>query len=268
VERVCVFGLGEAGSAIASDLIGAKVVVHGFDPARVPTPDGVERFDHPADAVQGVDMVFAITAAADAPRALEQALADIPGAVHYADFATSDPRQKLMLATMAARARIMFTDVALMGTVPGRGLRTPVVVSGRDAESLATRLRAVGMDVTVVGSEPGVAATHKLVRSVFVKGLAAVLTEAMSAAAAAGMSDDTWRTIVHQVEEADEAFLERLMDGTSRHARRRHDEMDAAVRLLHDLGVPATMTTATVASLEREIDARRDEREGSDDHER
>ena len=41
VTRICVFGLGEAGSLIAADLAAAGVEVHGYDPAGVATPPGV-----------------------------------------------------------------------------------------------------------------------------------------------------------------------------------------------------------------------------------
>lgn len=247
--RVCVFGLGEAGSEIASDLADAGADVTGYDPAPVSTPHGVRRFDDPHRAVDSVDVVLAITSAADAPRALDQAIMDIPSGCHYADLATASPALERDLESTASVAGIAFTDVALMGTVPGRGIRTPAIASGISAESFARAMGTVGMDVRVVGDEAGVAATHKLLRSVFVKGLTAVLIEAMEAAEAAGLAEETWSTIVDQVSSADEDFLVRLMEGTETHAARRLDEMEAAVSLLRDLGIRPTMTASTVATL-------------------
>ncbi len=49
--RVTVFGLGEAGSLIATDLVAAGITVHGFDPAGVVTPDGVTRTESPVTKV-------------------------------------------------------------------------------------------------------------------------------------------------------------------------------------------------------------------------
>lgn len=252
--RVGIFGLGEAGSEIAADLATAGVAVRAFDPAPVPTPPGVERVAHPGGAVARAEVVMSVTAAADAAVALHQALTEMAPATHYADLATGPPDLKRRLGAVASASGLVFTDVALMGAVPGRGIRTPALASGPGAAEFAERMRTVGMEVGVVGEEPGHAATHKLLRSVFVKGLAAVLLESTRAAAAAGLGDETWATIVNQVEAADEAFLVRLLDGTATHARRRRDEMEAAVALLVELGVPATMTRSTVASLEAEID--------------
>lgn len=243
------FGLGEAGSEIAFGLANAGADVNAFDPAPVSTPPGVHRCDDPRSAVGRADVVLAITAAVDARTALEQALSDLPPGCHYADLATASPAVKRSLATTASTAGVLFTDVALMGTVSGRGIQTPSFASGVDARGFAASMAPLGMKISVVGDEPGLAATRKLLRSVFVKGIAAVLNESVQAADAAGLANETWSTIVDQIESADEGFLRRLTAGTRTHARRRLDEMEAAESLLIDLGVDPTMTSATVASL-------------------
>jgi 3-hydroxyisobutyrate dehydrogenase-like beta-hydroxyacid dehydrogenase len=249
-----VFGIGEAGSEIASGLVATGAHVVAYDPAPVTTPAGVVRCNDPREAVERADVVLSIVAATDAETALRQALEDIPAGCQYADLATASPGLKRSLSATASAAGVVYTDVALMGTVPGRGIATPALASGPGAGLLAESMATVGMKVSVVGDEPGLAATHKLVRSVFVKGLAAVLIEAMGAAEAAGLRDETWTTIVDQVETADEAFLGRLMEGTRHHALRRHDEMQAAESLLRDLGVDPVMTAATMSSLQRAVE--------------
>jgi hypothetical protein len=50
---------------------------------------------------------------------------------------------------------------------------------------------------------------------------------------------------------ADAAFIDRLIDGTAKHAVRRGHEMRDAEAMLRDLGTPTTMVTATAESLER-----------------
>lgn len=247
--RICVFGLGEAGSEIAAGLAAAGAHVTGFDPAEVGTPEGVVRHDDPAAAVTGVEVVVALTAAADSRTALTQALDRIPAGAHYADFSTAAPSLKRELAGTAGSAGLRFTDVALMAPVPGRGISTPALASGPGADALAAALTRVGMDLAVVGGEAGTAATHKLLRSVVVKGLAAVVVESMEAARAAGLAEATWENLVDQITVADERFLRRLVLGTGVHAERRMHEMEAAAAMLQDLGVDPVMTRSTVESL-------------------
>jgi hypothetical protein len=102
------------------------------------------------------------------------------------------------------------------------------------------------MPVEVVSERPGDAALRKLLRSVFMKGLAASVLESLRAAAAAG--ETTWleREIAAVV---GEPLLERLVEGSRRHAARRVDEMEAARELLLELGVEPRIAAASEAWL-------------------
>ena len=253
--RVCVFGLGEAGSLLAADLAAAGVAVSGYDPAGVATPPGVVRHGDPRAAAAGVDLVLAVTAAADAPGALAQALDAVPRGAVYADAATAAAGLKRRLAGVAEGAGLGFADVALMAPVAGTGLRTPALVSGPSARELVAFLAPLGMPVEDAGLEPGRAATRKLLRSVVVKGLTAVVMESLRAAEAAGLAGETWDNVVAQLAALDEATVRRLVEGTRRHAARRVHEMEAAGELLAELGVEARVSEAAegwLAALERE----------------
>jgi 3-hydroxyisobutyrate dehydrogenase-like beta-hydroxyacid dehydrogenase len=249
--RFTVFGLGEAGSLIAADLVAAGQEVRGFDPADVTTPVGVDRFNDPRLAVADTAVVLAFTASADAPTALCQALEDIPGSATYADFSTSSAVVKRQLADLAAARNLAFADVALMSIVLGNGLRTPALASGSGAAALEIVLARLGMPIEAISEQAGDAATRKLLRSVVIKGLAALLIEAMRAADAAGFADETWQNLVDQFTVADGTFLRRMVEGTGPHAVRRLHEMEAAAELLTDLGVDPVMTRATVENLRR-----------------
>ena len=127
-------------------------------------------------------------------------------------------------------------------------------MSGRGAERFAEVFGPLGMPVTVVGPEPGEAAARKLVRSVFAKGLAAAVGEALAAAERLEVEDWLHEEIARALEKADAAYLERLIDGSRRHAARRGDEMAAAVAMLEELGVEPRVSAAAEAWL-RELGA-------------
>lgn len=248
--RVAVFGLGEAGWRIAADLATGGASVHGYDPAPGPATVGVVRHGDPGQAVHGVDLVLAVTPAADAEAALRQALEEIPRSAVYADLSTSSAEQERRLAAVAGAHGLAFADVALMSAVPGKGIRTPQLVSGPGAQRYVEWLTPFGAAATVVGDNPGDAATRKLLRSVVTKGLAALVIEALRAGEAAGLRDWLWEHLVEEFTGADEAMLLRLLEGTGPHAVRRRLEMQASVELLTELGVEPVMSRATVASLQ------------------
>jgi 3-hydroxyisobutyrate dehydrogenase-like beta-hydroxyacid dehydrogenase len=249
--RVAVLGLGEAGSLIASDLARAGDEVHGYDPAGVTAPDSVTLHRDAATTVKGCDLVLALPPGSNAQEALEGVLDSIVEGAVYADLSTCSPATKTALAAKADGRGALFADVALMSPVPGRGLATPALVSGSGADRYAADINARGGNVVVVGPEAGEAATRKLLRSVLMKGLAAVLIESMEAAEGAGKTEWHWNHVVEVMTALDEQMVRRLIFDTAPHARRRIDEMNAARDLLVDLGVPPTMTEATIAGLQR-----------------
>jgi hypothetical protein len=75
--------------------------------------------------------------------------------------------------------------------------------------------------------------------------------EALEAARAVGVEDWLRSDIIKTFVDANEKFVDRLVDGTSKHAVRRGHEMRDAQAMLRDLGTPTTMVAATAASLER-----------------
>jgi 3-hydroxyisobutyrate dehydrogenase-like beta-hydroxyacid dehydrogenase len=243
---VAVLGLGEAGAAIAADLAAAGAIVRGFDP-RVPAAavPGVTGCAGDADAARGSAVVISLTCAHEAEGALSAALPGLSAGAIYADLNTASSGLKLALAERAAAAGIAFADVALMSPVPGNGLRTPMLVSGPAAEDYARIARGLGASVDVLTGPPGTAAARKLVRSVFYKGLAAAVTEALRAAGAAGCEDWLRDNIRQELASASAATLDRLEQGSIRHAVRRTDEMAAAAELLRELGVPPRIAEAS-----------------------
>jgi 3-hydroxyisobutyrate dehydrogenase-like beta-hydroxyacid dehydrogenase len=246
VQAVAVLGLGEAGGRLAAELVSAGVEVCGYDPLAAAAPAGVDRAGDPRSAVAGAEVVLALTTAATALSAAESALPGLESGAVYADLNTTSPALKRDVAALVERAGAAFADVALLGPVPERGLGTPALASGSGARRFADALGPCGMPVDVVSDRPGDAASLKLLRSVFMKGLAASVLESLSAAEAADRGGWLRGEIAAVI---GEPLLERLVEGSRRHAARRLDEMDAACELLLELGVAPRVAAASAEVL-------------------
>ena len=247
---IAVLGFGEAGSLLARDLVAAGAAVRGFDP-EVPAPAGVTDAESDATAVAGANLVLSVNSASEAVAALEASLGALrPGAV-WADLNTAAPSVKQRLAAIGGQRGIAVTDVAMMAPVPGKGLRVPMLASGDGAATVAETLRGYGADIEVLAGPAGLAATRKLLRSVFYKGLAAAIVEALEAADAAGLGDWLTEHSADELARQDAATLTRIVSGTRQHAARRGHEMAAAAEMLTDLGVIPTMATASQHLHER-----------------
>ena len=247
---IAVLGLGEAGSVIARDLLAAGARVRGYDPAVAAGP-GITDTAGEAEAARGADLVLSVNSAKAAVDAFRAGLPGLgPGAL-WADLNTASPGIKRELASIAEAGGVPFADVAMMAPVPGRGLRVPMMASGNGAERYAGLLTPLGAGIEVLAGPAGLAASRKLLRSVFYKGMAAAIVEALEAARAAG--DEQWlrEHIAAELTAADARSVERILDGTARHAARRAAEMEAAADMLAELGVRPVMADASRALHQR-----------------
>jgi 3-hydroxyisobutyrate dehydrogenase-like beta-hydroxyacid dehydrogenase len=243
---VAVLGLGEAGGRLAADLVAAGLDVRGYDPNPPALAEVPIRATDPAAAVAGSDVVLSVNTARAALDVAEASLPALRETTIYADLNTASPELKRELAALVAGAGARFADVALLGPIPQRGLRAPVLASGVGAQAFADVFVPLGMPVTVVSEEAGDAATLKLVRSVFMKGLAAAVVESMQAAEAAGHAEWLAQEIETMI---GRPFLLRALEGSRKHAARRVDEMEAARDLLRELGVEPRIAVASAAQL-------------------
>jgi len=249
IVTVAVLGLGEAGGAIARDLVSAGAVVRAYDPA-VPVPDGMVPTGSEAEAATGADLVLSVNSAKASVDALLAGVASVGDGV-WADLNTASPGTKRRLADLAGQRAVAFADVSIMAPVPGRGLRVPMLASGPAATRVAGILTPLGASVETLDGPPGLAAERKLLRSVFFKGLAAAVVEALEAGRAAGCEEWLRDNIAEELTRADSSTVDRLVTGTHQHALRRADEMSAATDMLTELGVEATMAAATRDLLTR-----------------
>jgi 3-hydroxyisobutyrate dehydrogenase len=245
--RCAVIGLGEAGGVFAAALASAGHEVLGYDPADKPTPAGVVRVDDVSEAVRGASYVLVLTAASVAPAVAASCAPYLAEGACYADFTSAAP------AVMERLGREVpgFADVAILGPVPLHGHKVPLMVSGPGASALAGLMRPLGTPVDVLDAPPGAAMARKLLRSVFMKGLALVICEAVEAGRAAG--DEEWirAEIARQLAGDGQAVIDRFLTGTATHAVRRAQEMRDTGEYLDELGVAAEMTRAAESSLRR-----------------
>ncbi|WP_328528165.1 NAD(P)-binding domain-containing protein [Nocardioides sp. NBC_00368] len=250
--HVAILGLGEVGRIYGTALAEAGHRVTGFDPYLQESPAGVEVADTLEKAVEDAQIVVILTAAS-ASRSVAEAAAPVlaPGAV-YADFTSSGPTEKRQLTSVfEGREDVRLVDVAILGPVIQLGTSTPLMAAGPAGETVAALMRPLGTPVEVVGGDLGDAMAHKLLRSVFMKGLASVVVEAVGAGRGAGMEEWIRGQIAGVLAGDGQAVIDRFLTGTAKHAARRAAEMRSTSAYLADLGVHGEMTEASMTALER-----------------
>ncbi|MEM7536211.1 MAG: NAD(P)-binding domain-containing protein [Chloroflexota bacterium] len=244
---IAILGLGEAGGTLAHDLIAAGVSVRGWDPNPPAIPDGLEFASSNREAVIGADIILSVNWTSVSLDVANEVAPVLQPNQLYADLNTASPQNKRDVAAIIAPTGAKFVDTALMAPVPPKGLGTPVYASGDGAARFSELMSPLGMTITVLEGEAGVAATHKLVRSIMFKGVAAVVMECVDAAEALGMSDYARQQMMTILQ--DEAMIDRFVSGSKKHAKRRMHEMEAVVELLESIDVSPFTSRASVEKL-------------------
>ena len=95
------------------------------------------------------------------------------------------PRSRTATEVEAAGGR--YVDVAVMAPVHPRLHRTPLLISGPHVEAAAPALAALGMSASIHEGPVGAASSVKMIRSIMMKGLEALVCECVLAGRKAGV---------------------------------------------------------------------------------
>lgn len=244
---IAILGIGEAGGTLARDLIAAGVHVRGWDPNPRNLPDGLDFASSNPEAISGADVVLSVNWASVALAVAKEVVPTLKPNQLYADLNTAAPQLKRDIAPIIEQTGALFVDAALMDPVPPKGLRTQVYASGSGAEKFLEAMTPLGMPVTCLDREAGNAATHKLVRSIMYKGVAAVIMECLEAAEKLNLTGYARAQMLKII--CDEPMIDRFVSGSIKHAKRRVEEMEAVVEMLDAIDVSAFSSQASVNRL-------------------
>jgi len=199
------------------------------------------------EAVAGAEVVFSVVTA---DRAHEAAIAALPGLTKLAFFFDCDscaPQTKALTAGEVDAAGGRYVDVAVMAPVHPRLHKTPLLISGPHTGEAAPILAALGMEARIHEGPVGAASAIKMVRSIVMKGLEAVVAECVLAGTKAGVIDavldsldDTYPGFDWKKRSA--YMLERVMT----HGLRRAAEMREVALTVELLGLAPAMSSASV----------------------
>lgn len=256
--RLAFIGFGEAGPLIAAGLLDAGAASVAAYDILVDDPSVRKAWMVKAEAtgarvctsveaaVSDADLILSTVTSERALDAATMAAPYLCPGQLYLDLNSCSPGKKIAAAERVEQSGSRYVDVAVMDTVPGRGHRVPVLLAGPAAKDTAERLAPFGMTLEVVGDRVGQASTIKMARSVFMKGIEAILCESLVAANRAGVADRVLASIQGTFPEIDWRQLATYhMGRMALHARRRAIEMESVADTLRDLGLAPFTAEAT-----------------------
>ena len=215
---------------------------------------GVRLENGPGPWLADADLVLS---AVIGDRAVEAAGAAAPflrsGAV-YLDVNTA-PKSTMVEVARVIGQRAAVIDCAILGLIASSGARVPLLLSGPDADVMAAFLNERGCRARSIGGVVGDASSVKLLRSVVMKGLEALVTEAFVAAERQGLRTQVVDALADLGQTPAETTVTTLLTTHLRHARRRSIEIDEVRGMLSEASCPSRMMDAAAAVFERSLDS-------------
>ncbi len=254
---ICFIGFGEAGQAIASGLREAGIESIAAWDILFPVPEGERLKDaaaaigarcanSAADAVRDANTIISAVTAASSVDAAQSVKPHLTQQPFFLDINSVSPGRKQETAKLLGDAA-RYVDVAVLAPIHPARHQTPMLLAGPYAAAIAPVMSALGMRVSVAGSEIGAAAAIKMVRSVMIKGIEALTLECFLAAARAGVVDEVAASMKNNYPGLDwSKMVPYNLERMASHGERRAAEMEESADTLRELGVEPLMTMATV----------------------
>ncbi|KQW30629.1 6-phosphogluconate dehydrogenase [Acidovorax sp. Root402] len=193
---------------------------------------GAQVHTAPGAWLAGADVVVSAVFGTVARSLFEACLPHLQDGALYVDMTTADPQEMRECAELAERSAqgraVHFVDVAITGAVNLGGKKTPLLVAGGKAGFVQELFLPFGGSVRVVGERPGDAASLKLLRSIYTKGIEALAVECLVTAEQRGLREPLYAVL----QDIDETPLRTLMESMVRthipHSARRRNEVAEA----------------------------------------
>lgn len=208
---------------------------------------GVHGCATPAKAVKDAQVVFSLVTADQALSATQSAAAHLAPDSFFLDGNSCAPGTKTQSAALIEKAGGRYVDMAIMAPVHPALHKVPLLTSGPHAQAATPVFAALDMTAEEAEGDVGVASSIKMIRSVMMKGLEALVLECVLSGQKAGVAD----VVLESLDKTYPGFdwkkrsaymLERVMT----HGIRRAAEMREVARTVEDLDLGGAMAQATV----------------------
>jgi 3-hydroxyisobutyrate dehydrogenase-like beta-hydroxyacid dehydrogenase len=166
----------------------------------------------------------------------------------FLDFASATPKVKFGVAERLGKTGALLGDGSIMGT-PLNGYSLHTLSSGPAGQRVVDLLVPWGMSIEYVGEKLGTASGTKILRSVLIKGIEALIDEMVLAARVYGLDEAVLASASKTLTRPFMDTVHSLTPSGVIHAKRRAEEVEMAAEAVADAGIEPIMTRSTAARL-------------------
>lgn len=257
-SRIGLLGFGEVGQVLAADLLARGVdQVCVWDVQFASTQSGASRAAQAArvqigraarDVAQETALIISAVTAAQDVAAAQSVAPYLQADTFFLDLNSVSPGVKQQVAQVIGEGGGRYVEAAIMSPINPRRSSSPILLGGPHAQAFAPLAQALGfVGVEVFSEEIGKASAAKMCRSVVVKGMEALITEALLAARSYGVEATVIDSLRNLFPAQDWHALARYMMSRSlQHGARRAEEMREVAATVREAGFEPWMSSASV----------------------
>jgi 3-hydroxyisobutyrate dehydrogenase-like beta-hydroxyacid dehydrogenase len=256
-DRIGIIGYGEAGQAIAQGLCSNKESSMGVFDIKFNDEEfrgaltlkakeqGLMVEKDIGSLIVNNDIILSVVTGEVATQVVRESLPFMKEGKVYVDMNTVSPREKILMGELIEEKRGSFIEVAILGAIASYGFKSPMLVCGKRADQFVNLLGNMGFNVRFVSEEIGEASYLKMLRSVFAKGVEALLLEMLVGAERCDLLEPLMDAIVKHMDGSSFQEIANTWITTNViHADRRAEEMDHVIETLNELHVRPIMAEA------------------------
>ena len=202
--------------------------------------------------IENTDYIISTVTTDVAVKVAEECTAYLKPRQFYIDMNSTSPGIKVTLDRIISSTGASFAEGAVLGAVGASGEKTRILMGGANGREAAAALAAMGLNTAFYSPVTGKASMFKMLRSIFSKGMEALLLEMLTAGRRAGMEEDLWKDITGLF--TDNHFEMVASNWIKTHPaahERRYHEMIQVIETMHEIGIEPVMTAGTEAFFKR-----------------
>lgn len=203
-----------------------------------------------AEAIAGAPVVLSMVQGSASVKVAESVAPHLSPKQIFIDLNSIGPDAKRRVAAAIADGAGVCVEGAIMDAVRPKNHKVPILLAGPKAGEAAGILNGVGMKCEAIGDRIGQACSVKMIRSVMMKGVEALILESMRAAETAGVTERILDSVNVTFEGLDwRKLTSHYLKRTHEHGARRVSEMKESAATLRSFGLEPRMSLAIVETI-------------------
>ena len=175
----------------------------------------------------------------------------------FVDLNSTSPRKKIEISRIIQNSKAVFVEGAILEAIGTAGSKTRILMGGLEGQNIAVILNRYGLNAVFYSEQIGKASAFKMFRSIFTKGVEALLLEMLVAGRRAGIEEDLWEDVTRLMKSRpfDEIAKNWILTHATANERRYH-EMLQVLEAMNEIGIKPLVSEGTTSYFKQSVDSK------------